>query len=618
MIKIDREIGKREVMGLLRADRLKQAMRLAKSLVTHFPKDPSVRFLSGLVSLSQNNRAIAVKHFSQAIKLGTTDLAAFTNLATLQMSFNAMAQADKTLALAARKFGDDCFEIVHQATTLRIAENRLPEALELANKCIVIDAGRAEGWALKGQILRSMGQLFEAIASCRKAVTLDPFHAQACINLSWLLSITSQTEEALRVTKAAATRMPECGELLSQFALRSVEAGRFDEASSIYQGLVTDPVQGPLAMRMLAQFAPVQTLPPLIDLAGRTVKLTKDPEALGQLHLALHNAHTRAELKRPAKISLGTANAYFARARPYSRDEDAAYHAAIKAAYRPDLLPAVEVREAGAKEAGAKEAGVKEVGVKEVGAPTPIFILGMIRSGTTLLERMLTNHGDVGSLGEVALVGRAIDGALQEGGELGSALTGLARDYQKYQSVAGDVGFTTDKMPNNYLYIGYLRQAFPNCKIILLMRDFRDIAISAFENYFDSPALNFSYSEAGLLNRLGLFHDMICHWRAMGGVHTVWYEDLVAEPNRTLQGVAQYCGLTMQQRMIRPEEAQAPIRTASHSQARKPIYTSSQSRWKDDPVTGYLPSVVSETDNSTIAWRVAWLEEMRRRQKVLA
>ncbi|MEP5155212.1 sulfotransferase, partial [Planktotalea sp.] len=242
-----------------------------------------------------------------------------------------------------------------------------------------------------------------------------------------------------------------------------------------------------------------------------------------------------------------------------------------------------------------------------------IFIVGMIRSGTTLLERMLSGHDEIGPLGEVSVVGRAIDTAIHEGQDLKPTIAGLAKRYEPYQNVAGDVRFTTDKMPNNYLYIGFLRQAFPDCKIILVKRDFRDIAVSAFETYFDSPALNFSYTEAGILNRLKLFENMSSYWEAMGDICTVWYEDLVSEPERVLQSVADYCGFELQPEMTQPQRSTTAIRTASHSQARQPLYASSQKRWQDDVCAQYLPSIVNDADNTSIAWRVAWLNDMQRR-----
>ncbi|MEP5151929.1 tetratricopeptide repeat protein, partial [Planktotalea sp.] len=337
MIQTALENGKYEVIGLLKSRRAKQAARLAKTLVTKSPKDPSLRFLSGLVCLSQDNKTMAAKHFSNAIKLGSKDVAAFTNLATLQMSMKASKAADKTLALAVKTFGDDNFQVLHLMAMLRMEEGQTAEALELAEKCIALEGTRVEAWVFKGRILRSQGHLFDAIESFQTAMSLAPDSIDSLVNLSWLFAFTNQNEEALRITEDAVKCLPNSMNLRAQLAQRYTEAGRFDDAIEMFHSLCGTPEYRPMALRVLAQISPEGALPDLIARAAKAVRTTKDAEALGQLHLAMHMAHQRSAASDAKKLSLGTANGFLARARPYSSQDDEAYHAAIKATYDAEM-----------------------------------------------------------------------------------------------------------------------------------------------------------------------------------------------------------------------------------------------------------------------------------------
>ena len=222
-----------------------------------------------------------------------------------------------------------------------------------------------------------------------------------------------------------------------------------------------------------------------------------------------------------------------------------------------------------------------------------IFIVGMPRTGTTLLERMLGRHSKVESAGELLDFGQLLAAASRKSHALHPELTiveasleidfaALGRDYMvSAREAAGGSQVFIDKMPVNYIYCGLIRKALPKARIIHLVRDPMDSCYAIYKTLFNQ-AYPFSYAFDELADYYVTYHRMMRHWHDVmpGEILDVHYEDLVTDTEAQARRVLAWCGLDWQDAVLSPSHNDTPSTTASAAQVREPVYTSSLGKWR--------------------------------------
>jgi len=211
----------------------------------------------------------------------------------------------------------------------------------------------------------------------------------------------------------------------------------------------------------------------------------------------------------------------------------------------------------------------------------PIFIVGMPRSGSTLLEQILASHPDVIALGETALLPRL----LERGFAVGQPETrAIARAYLDGMRAKGwrGVGRFVDKTLENYLHVGAIALLYPKAVILHAVRNPLDTCLSCYRQLFASGAETL-YDLADIGAEYVTYRRLMAHWREAlpGRVIDVDHEALVADPERQIRWlVTEACGLGWNDAALRFHEASGPVRTASSGQVRQPIFTTSVARWR--------------------------------------
>ncbi len=406
------------------------------------------------------------------------------------------------------------------------------------------DAHNDLGWAYQ-----SSSRTAEAEAAYRRALDLAPDHLDAWLNLGSLHEELGAMAEADACYRQAESRQPHSPLPLARRAMlargRLAEADRYRLRFELYRPC------GPL-MRMNLLYA----LAHVADGRG------EHAEAAACLEPA--NALAR-ELRR-------------SRGQTYDADEHARYVDRLVAAFTPALFE----RLAGAGDDTAR----------------PVFVFGLPRSGTTLVEQVLASHAQVFGAGELGLARRAMDAmptTVDRPEDMntcleavdGAALGQLARGYQDgVQEVlardqgAGTPGRVVDKMPDNYLYLGLIALLFPRATLIHVRRDVRDVAVSCWMTHFRS--IRWADDQGDLARRILDYRRLMGHWQAVlpRPVHEVCYERLVEDFEAEARRLVSACGLQWQPACLRFHETARPVRTASVTQVRQPLYRNSLGRWQ--------------------------------------
>ena len=225
----------------------------------------------------------------------------------------------------------------------------------------------------------------------------------------------------------------------------------------------------------------------------------------------------------------------------------------------------------------------------------PVFVVGMPRSGTTLTETLIATHSDgegVGELDDISqLAGQIVKPDGKRAGfpesiqfltqQQANALAG--RYLKKLQRLVGDVlpSRVVDKMPGNYMFLGFIALLFPNAKVVYCQRDPIDNCLSCFMQNFTSKH-EYSNDLADLAHVYLEHERLMQHWLNVLPlpVHTVRYEDVVGNPEPTIKALIEFCGLSWQPEILNFHQTKRSVKTASVVQVRQPLYTSSKGKWR--------------------------------------
>ncbi|MEO9079543.1 MAG: sulfotransferase [Rhodanobacter sp.] len=382
---------------------------------------------------------------------------------------------------------------------------------------------------------------------------------------------------ATDVFREATAIAPQHASFRYNLATSLVAAGDIDTAETELEAcLALDPLHclAHLALarlrRQTVEHNHVPRLEALLQLATRN---GADSEALMCINMAL--AKEQEDLAEYAKSfgHLVRGKAAGASRCEYSIERDKALFAAITSAF-PELkspLPGHESKE-------------------------PIFIIGMPRSGTTLVERIISSHPDVQSAGELLNFGLSLKhlSGCQTAAVVDAATIEAAGqpDWQKLgetylTSTRPGTGKTPrfiDKLPHNFLYAGYIAKALPKAKIICLRRDPMDTCLSNFRQLFapNTPFFDYSFDLLDTGRYYVLFDRLMAHWQRVlpGRILEIDYEGLVDSQEVHSRRLLEFCELPWNDACLRFETNPAPVATASATQVREPIYRSAVRRWK--------------------------------------
>jgi hypothetical protein len=228
-------------------------------------------------------------------------------------------------------------------------------------------------------------------------------------------------------------------------------------------------------------------------------------------------------------------------------------------------------------------------GPQRFDGPMPIFIVGMPRSGTTLLERVLGNHSQVTPAGELADFTQQWRWAADQHDRNGAGDSRAAVDFvelgQRYleqtQWRAAGKPFYVDKLPQNYMLAGFIRRALPQARILHMTREPMDLCFSNYRALFGNE-FGYTYDMSTVAEHHFQYRRLMNHWHAAmpGAIHDVSYEALVSDTETTARKLLAYCGLEFEPRCLDTASNKTPTATLSTNQVREPIHRRGLQEWR--------------------------------------
>lgn len=530
--------------------------------------------------------------------------------------------------------------VLYQLALICAAGGRFEEAIELFEKVVAIVPDDAALLNNLGSVLNSLGRHSDALAHLEKAIALKPDYAEALANLGSALVALKRDEEAYGALTRAITLNPLLSDLSNNIGYICLMRGRYEEAVSWYEKAAAE--QPDLATAHAGLGNALSALGRVAD-AHRVLKkaLVLDPnnaaaqfgfgsvmEQLGRLEdarrayeravalvpdfpayhralagigrftecdvrLAALEGLARNEVSFPDKQRV---ELHFALGKAYDdlrRHASAFEHLQKGNVIKRRLVDYDEVKELTIIREMA-DVFTPEVFKKRhgVGDPSdvPVFIVGMPRSGTTLVEQILASHPDVFGAGEpMYLFELVADG--YAGVEFPSRIASLPDEVlrqlggcyvARLRGLAPRAKRVVDKLPANFRLVGLIHLALPNARIIHVGRDPAGTCFSCYSTVF-SRGLEFTYELGELGRYYKAYKTLMAHWRTVlpaEAMLEVRYEALVGDLEPEARRIVAYCGLDWDERCFKFHETERPVHTASAVQVRQPIYSSSVGRWQ--------------------------------------
>ncbi len=564
-------------LGILHYDRREyaEAIECYRKALSQSKAYPEAHNNLGNALRALDRREEAIDHYQNAVLVREKYPEAYNNMASVLREMGQIAEAEHAYRKAISQRGDYVEAYINLALLLD-GNDRSDEALRLLGEALRINPRHA-GALLHVARLQLRNMNYEkAVQAARLALKSDPNSVDAHIIMGQVLTETDRLEQALEAFEAALRIKPGLIEARSLYGICLKALGRLDEAREQFRQALE---LAPSATGVYANISDLQ-------------KYTPDHPHLREMQRLLSEASDPAsERIMPLYFALGKAY-----------DDIGEYEMAFDHFQKGAAIKRSKLNYDEAQTLGFLDS-IREVfntsflrnsPFSGISTDVPVFIVGMPRSGSTLVEQVLSNHPSVFGAGEIKDFTRELNTLRgrfpglprfphmvqkMSAGQYGMLAEGYLR---KLTAFAPNAARITDKLLTNYYFVGLLHMVYPKAKFVHTVRNPVDTCLSAYTKLFKDD-MPHSYD----LGELGRYYKtyalLMDHWQTVlpaGTMKTIVYEDVVSDLPGMARDLIQFLGLPWDDACLSFHESQRSVKTASVVQVRTPVYATSVGRWK--------------------------------------
>lgn len=541
----------------------------------------------GVVYREQGKLEAAIACQRRAVELKPDSADAHNNLGVALKEHGKLDEAIASFrrAMAVRPAFADVYSNLGNALK---EQGKLDDAVACYRRALELRPEYAEAYGNLGAALIEQGKAVDAEAACRRALELKPDYVEAHLNLASALVEQGKLEQAIAGYRRVLELRPACAEAHYSLGIVREMMGDMAAAADCYRAATRHrgamaPAQYKLATLLGGRLSEEEVS------AQHRLLQRKDltDEQRMYLHFGLayvydgrgEYAEAAQHLERGNSLQLSWWRSH---GRVYDPIEQSAVIDRLIEICTPDFFRRTE----------------------GFGLPdeTPVFVFGLPRSGTTLVEQILAAHSAVCGAGEIHLASETMNALASD---TFNPLEGLARldretarrvasqHLEKLQSLAPAAKRIVDKSPDNYMLLGPLACLFPRAKFILCRRDLRDTAVSCWMTHFKE--VRWANDVQYIASRFRAYLRVTEYWRKVLPVPLleVDYEETVTDLESAARKLVAWCGLPWEPACLDFHLAKRPVGTASSVQVRRPVYTTSVGRWRhyEQPLATLLSQI---------------------------
>ncbi len=520
-----------ELLSLYRSGRLPEAKEKARCLSIDFPEHPFSWKVLGAIYAQSGEVNEAYKVNLQAVRLSPNDQEAFNNLGIVQKDLGLLEDSRTSLEKAIKLQRDFAEAYSNLGNTLY--EMQLFEEAQSSLKTAVkLKPLLADAHYNLGRATQELGEIEESAAHYGHAISLEPKHANALLNLGTAFQQQNKLAQARNSYNQSLAIQPDLATAHRQLA----DIKKFKSKDSQFQ-----------TMRSLHKNKNL----PEKDLCHINFGLAKAYEDLGDVESA-YKHYLEGNTLRKKELR-------------YEKRCDEVFFNCLKNSFEELQRVNLDLP-------------------NTVIGPIPIFILGMPRSGTSLVEQVIGCHSQVLAAGELSSA-RELGHELATGREKISAeaLTDFRESYLSYLIGKSDgYPIVTDKMPHNFHYIGLISLAIPEAKIVHVHRHPPAVCWGNFKQFFEKAGLGYSYGLQDIAQYYRLYFELMTFWfhSSSHNIFNLQYEKLTTDQEAQTRLLLNHLELQWEEQCLEPHKSSRIVRTASNLQVRKKIYRGSSRKWE--------------------------------------
>jgi len=441
---------------------------------------------------------------------------------------------------------------------------KLTEAILSYKKAIEIKPDYAEAYNNLGNIQKELGKLTEAILSYKKAIEIKPDYAEAYNNLGNIQKELGKLTEAILSYKKAIEIKPDFAEFYNEIGGAQIEVGKISEGVSSYKKAIEIKSDFAEAYNNYTDSVKIQINDPILlkldKLINKKNLSGKDSTylffAMGKAQLDIGNSEKALQL-------INTGNSLRKKELKYKIQKSKDIFNKIKNNF--------------------KELNIKNEKTSPDSISQPIFIVGMPRSGTTLVEQILSSHSAIYGAGELNFLDNAINLIDWQNNKIQKKdIMEIRKNYINELKKISKSTYTTDKMPLNFRWIGFIAYAFPNAKIIHVKRDAMATCWSNYKTNFSKGGLAFAFDQIDIVEYYKLYENLMDFWQKKfpGKIYELNYDKLTENQELESRKMFNYLGLKWENSVLEFHNNNRVVQTASNIQVRKKMYKGSSQQWK--------------------------------------